>query len=83
MKERLLYNWTFTRGLYLAMGVLVTIQSVLNEQWVGLAFGLYLASMGIFALGCAAGNCIGGSCATEPSQPSKSAIEYTEQDKLK
>ena len=65
MKERILTNWTFTRALYIIMGITVIIQSVLSHQWFGVAFGGYFASMGLFAFGCAAGNCYGGSYATE------------------
>jgi len=36
----------------------------LNETF-GVFFGGYFASMGIFAFGCAAGNCYAGRCSTE------------------
>jgi hypothetical protein len=75
MKNRLLTNWTFTRVLYLTMGVLVGIQSIYNQQWFGLAFGAYFASMGLFAFGCAAGN-----CAITPSNSFNSSSE-TDQTK--
>lgn len=70
MKERILTHWTFIRGLYLVMGILVIIQSAKQQQWFGVLFGCYFASMGLFAFGCAAGNCFGGSCAVEPKQNS-------------
>jgi murein endopeptidase len=57
MKERILTNWTFTRVLFLVMGSYIVVQSVITEQWFGLAIGGYFASMGLFAFGCAAGNC--------------------------
>jgi hypothetical protein len=50
------------------MGIAVIIQSVMSQQWFGVAFGGYFASMGLFAFGCAAGNCFGGNCAVEPKQ---------------
>ena len=65
MKERILTNGTFTRALYIIMGITVIIQSAMTNQWSGVVFGVYFASMGLFAFGCAAGNCYGGSCATE------------------
>ncbi len=65
MKERILTNWTFTRALYIIMGITVIIQSAMSRQWSGVVFGVYFASMGLFAFGCAAGNCYGGSCETE------------------
>lgn len=57
MKNRLLNNWTFPRVLYVLMGSFVVVQSVLQSQWFGVLFGLYFAAMGLFAFGCAAGNC--------------------------
>jgi multisubunit Na+/H+ antiporter MnhC subunit len=57
MKERLLTNWTFTRALFLVMGSYMVVQSIMTKQWFGLAMGGYFASMGLFAFGCAAGNC--------------------------
>ncbi len=66
MRTRILQHWTFRRGLFIAMGVFVIVQSILNEQWLGLAFGGYFAAMGLFAFGCASGNCIGGTCETAP-----------------
>lgn len=70
MKERILTNWTFTRVFYLIIGIIVIIQSVMSQQWFGVAFGGYFSSMGLFAFGCASGNCFGGSCAVDPKQKS-------------
>lgn len=72
MKERILTNWTFIRVLYLIVGIVVIIRSVMNQQWYGVASGGYFASMGLFAYGCAAGSCFGGNCSTEPKQQSTS-----------
>ncbi len=60
MKQRILTGWNFTRGLYLAMGLVMIIQSVLVFSWFGLIFGGYFASMGLFAFGCASGACFSG-----------------------
>lgn len=68
MKNRLLTNWTFTRGLYLAMGVVIIIQSVVAKQWMGLTLGGYFAAMGLFAIGCASGNCYAGNKTTAPQK---------------
>ena len=62
MKERILSGWTFTRALYLLMGAALVVQSFMEHQWWGLAFGGYFASMGIFNFGCAASGCYGGAC---------------------
>ncbi len=79
MKKRLLTNWTFTRGLYLAMGVVIIIQSVVGKQWMGLALGGYFASMGLFAIGCASGSCFTGNNTTAPQKSAPiTDIEYEE-----
>ena len=65
MKERILTNWTFTRAFYLIVGIFVVIQSFMGQQWLGIAFGGYFAAMGLFAFGCASGNCFGGNCSAE------------------
>jgi len=81
MKQRILTNWTFARGLYLVMGIFVIVQSVMSQQWFGVAFGGYFAAMGLFAFGCASGNCFGGSCAVEPKQ--KTAIQDVDFEEVK
>jgi hypothetical protein len=83
MKERILTNWTLTRALYLLIGIAVIVQSVMSQEWFGVAFGGYFASMGLFAFGCAAGNCYGGNCATEPQQKSNMNIKDVEFEDVK
>jgi hypothetical protein len=83
MKERILTGWTFTRVLYVALGSFVIIQSAMANQWPGIIFGGYFASMGLFAFGCAAGNCFGGNCTVEPEQKSKTTIQEIEFEELK
>ncbi|PWT78256.1 MAG: hypothetical protein C5B59_02205 [Bacteroidetes bacterium] len=65
MKKRILTGWTFRRGLYAAMGTFIIIQAVIMHEWIGILLGGYFAAMGIFAFGCAGGNCFGGTCYTE------------------
>ncbi len=57
MKERILTGWTFVRGLYLVMGVLILVQSIVMNEWLGIVIGGYFSAMGIFGFGCAAGYC--------------------------
>ena len=59
MRERLLTDWTLQRILFLILGGFILIQSILDRQWFGIIFGIYFASMGLFAFGCATGNCCG------------------------
>lgn len=62
VKERILTNWTFIRVFYLVIGCVVIVHSMIQQQWFGVAIGGYFAAMGLFGIGCASGNCYGGSC---------------------
>lgn len=64
MKQRILTGWTFARALYTILGIAIIVQSLIQREWFGVPLGAYFASMGIFAFGCAAGACFGGSCRT-------------------
>lgn len=76
MKEKLLSGWTFSRLLYLIMGTFLVIQSFQDRQWIGVVFGAYFASMGLFAFGCASGQC-NLQDRSPVSQPSKSQSDIT------
>ena len=65
MRNRIFTGWTFRRFLYLVIGVMIVIQSIRDQQWVLALAGIYFAAMGLFAFGCASGNCYGGSCYVE------------------
>ena len=71
MKNRILTGWTIQRGIYLVLGMLIVVQSIIDKQWVAVIAGGYFASMGLFAFGCAAGNCFGGSCYSENESTKK------------
>jgi hypothetical protein len=83
MKKRILTRWTFVRTLYLVIGVGAIAQSVMSKQWFGVLFGGYFASMGLFAFGCAAGNCFGGTCATRLPSKSTATIQELEIEEVK
>jgi hypothetical protein len=76
MKERILNNWTVSRFFYFAIGLFITISSVISQEWLGLVFGLYFASMGLFAFGCAAGQCY------SPQQNSKKSFTAKETESV-
>jgi uncharacterized membrane protein YedE/YeeE len=83
MKQRILTGWTFRRVLYVALGALLIAQSIEQKLWFGVLFGGYFASMGLFAFGCASGNCFGGRCDTTPLQKSKTKVSEIEFEELK
>jgi hypothetical protein len=75
MKQRILYGWNFQRVLFLAFGILIIAQAISERSWVGLLPGIYFAAMGLFAFGCAGGNCFDGSCRTDLQEPKSNRSE--------
>lgn len=57
MRERILTGWSFQRAAYLIIGLFLVVQFAIDKQWAGILIGSYFAAMGLFAFGCAAGNC--------------------------
>ncbi len=64
MIDRIMTGWTFQRAFYLIAGGGMVIISAVDQQWAGALLGGYFSSMGLFAFGCASGNCFGGTCKT-------------------
>jgi hypothetical protein len=83
MKARIFSNWTFTRALYLLIGGAVIIQSVMSQQWFGLALGGYLAAMGLFSFGCASGNCFNAKQVLEPEIKSEEGDLHPDFEEVK
>jgi hypothetical protein len=52
------------------MGLYVVVQGIIDREWFWLIPGIYFASMGLFAFGCASGNCYGSQCTIE-KEPTK------------
>jgi hypothetical protein len=73
MKQRILTGWSFRRALFLILGLVMIVQSVMEQQWFGVALGGYFASMGLFSFGCAGGACFGGTCQVD--EPNKSNVK--------
>ena len=65
MKDRIMTGWTIQRAFYLIAGGGMVIMSAVDHQWAGALIGVYFAAMGLFAFGCASGNCLGGECKTD------------------
>lgn len=83
MKNRILTGWNFSRILYLLMGIVIIVQSVFSKQWSGVALGALLASMGIFAMGCASGACFGGIGTTKPIQKTNNEVSTIDFEEVK
>lgn len=65
MKQKILTGWTWRRSLYAILGASLLIFSIIEKDWMGIIVGGYFTSMGVFAFGCAGGNCAGGACDTQ------------------
>jgi hypothetical protein len=76
IKQRILSPWSFTRWLYLAMGITIGIQAIMVAQLFGLLLGVYFTSMAVFGFGCASGNCFVPVTKQKPDQDS--VVEYEE-----
>ena len=76
----LLTGWTLPRILYLILGISVIAESIAEKQWAGILVGMYMASMGIFNIGCASGTCYNESCAVPPQELKK--VELKEERKI-
>ena len=44
MKNRILTGWTIQRGIYLVLGMLIVVQSIIDKQWVAVIAGGYFTS---------------------------------------
>lgn len=75
MLNRIKNGWTITRVIFLVFGLIIMIHSVADAKWFGLIPGAYFASMGLFAFGCASGNCYGGSCSVPESKKIKEELK--------
>lgn len=76
--NRLKYNWTFTRILFVAMGITILIQAFMMMQWPGIFLGVYFLSMGVLGLGCAGGNCSVPINTTKSTTKNIEDVQYTE-----
>jgi hypothetical protein len=82
MKERILTGWTFQRGLFAVVGLVILIQSLIEKEWLSTLLGGYLLSMGLFSFGCAAGGCFTGNCGVD-SPINKKEISDVEFEEIK
>lgn len=57
MKNRILRGWNFKRIVYVIVGVATIVMAFQYKEWLFSLVGIYFAAMGIFAFGCASGNC--------------------------
>tara|TARA_R110002072_G_scaffold22432_1_gene78690 strand:- start:13175 stop:13369 length:195 start_codon:yes stop_codon:yes gene_type:complete len=57
MKKRLLNGWNMQRFIFLIMGLILLIHTLMDQQYIGALLGMYITVMGLFGFGCASGNC--------------------------
>ena len=76
MKERILTGWNLTRIVYVIFGGIMIVQGIADKQWIGILFGAYFASMGVFRFGCAAGACYTPMTKLSKQKNAESKIEF-------
>jgi len=50
--DRIAKGWNFVRGIRLALGLYILLQSVLTREWVLACAGLFLSVTAVFNVGC-------------------------------
>jgi hypothetical protein len=70
LTKRVFTNWNLRRVAFAGLGILMSVQSIMDHHWIGLAIGIYFTSMGVFSFGCAGGQCFGNACEI-PEQKNK------------
>ena len=71
------------RAVYAIMGVVIIVQSVMSHQYIIAIFGVYFASMGIFAFGCAAGNCYTGNTVSKHDASQGATVQDVDYEEIK
>jgi hypothetical protein len=74
--QRIILPWTTIRFLFLFIGGSILVQAIMDQLWLGIIFGSYFMSMGLFSWGCAAGNCALPNTAVSTDE--KKEIEFKE-----
>jgi hypothetical protein len=76
MKQIIFTNWHFMRFVRLALGIIITIQAVVNKDALFIFFGVAFAAMAIFNYSC----CGASGCYTpiKKSSISTNDISYEE-----
>lgn len=54
----------------------------MQMQWLNFAFGLYIAAMGLFAIGCASGSCYTGYAAKSSGVKIDDEVAFEEVKKI-
>lgn len=83
LAQRITTGWTLMRVIYVAMGVFLIGSSYEIQQWLGVIFGLYFASMGVFVFGCASGACYPNSTQNSSNLKEDVQLENVEFEEFK
>lgn len=57
MIKHLFKGWTTLRIIYLLIGLILLIHTIMDGQIIGVLLSLYILFIGLFGFGCASGNC--------------------------
>ena len=54
---RISLPWSLMRILNLVLGIIMVGMAIHDKLWIGVLIGAYFVASGLFAWGCAGGNC--------------------------
>ncbi len=83
MKERITTGWNLQRIILVLTGLGFVLYSISTGTWAGILLGTYFAAMGIFQIGCATGNCYGGSCEKDAPKYGNKALYEVQYEEVK
>jgi hypothetical protein len=83
LKQKVLSGWNWVRVMYVIMGTVIIIQSIIQKQWLWVLFGAYFASMGLFGFGCAAGACFTNMNYDEPADKNETKLNEVRFEEIK
>lgn len=83
MKERITAGWNLQRIILVLTGLGFVVYSISTGTWTGILLGAYFAAMGVFQIGCAAGNCYSGNCETDAPASGNKALYEVQYEEVK
>lgn len=78
MKERLLHNWDFARGLRAVLALVFLATAIANSEPVAYAAAAFFGLQAVFNIGCCGVACAPGPERNASSKPTSTEITYEE-----
>jgi hypothetical protein len=78
MKELLLRNWDFARGLRAGLALVFLAAAIANQEPVAYAAAAFFGMQAVFNIGCCGATCAPGPEHNTSSKPTSTEITYEE-----